>query len=95
MLTFNNLTFIKRREKEVQAALFFDNGYGVSVISGPAGCGLYGNINDNTFEVAAIKKYDNLKWDVVHPENTSFANDVCGWRTPEEITQLMEELQKL
>ena len=72
----------------------FNNGYGVSVVSAKAGSGLYGDIDENTFEIAAIQGTP-LVWKLVYPEKTSFKNDVLGWRTPEEITELMKEIQDL
>lgn len=99
-LTFENLAFVRHpnhyfEDKTVQAIILFNNGYGVSVVSAPANSsGLYGNIDENTFEVAAIKGTP-LHWEVVYPENTSFKTDILGWRTPEEVTELMKELQDL
>ena len=100
MLTFDNLVFIKhpalgnRYEEAIQAVVRFDNGYGVSVVTGPTGCGLYGNIEEETYEIAAIKG-TSFNWGLVYPKKTSFKNDVLGYRTAEEITDLMAELQKL
>ena len=93
MLTFNNLAFV-RHLSTIQAVILFDNGYGVSVVTGPAGCGLYGDIEEETYEVAAIKG-NSLNWDLVSPKGTQFEFDVLEYRTPEEITELMIELQKL
>lgn len=100
MITFNNLVFAKHQtlgdiyKGTIQALVLFDNGYGVSVITGPAGCGLYGDIEEGTYEVAAIKG-TSLNWNLVYPEETSFKDDVLGHKTPEEVTELMIELQKL
>lgn len=99
-LTFNNLAFTKHPNSAfkdcegIQAVLLFNNGYGVSVVTAKAGSGLYGDIEENTFEIAAIRG-TSLSWELVYPENTSFKDDVCGYKTPEEITELMKELQDL
>ena len=100
MITFNNLAFVRHPEaatlsvfrKAIQAVILFDNGYGVSVVTGAEG--LYGNVEEETYEVAAIKG-TSLKWELVYPKGTSFEMDVLGYKTPEEITELMAELQKL
>ena len=100
MITFDNLAFVKHPalgnsyRGTIQAVIMFNNGYGVSVVTGPAGCGLYGNIEEGTYEVAAIRG-TSLKWELVYPKGTPFEIDVLGHRTPEEITELMIELQKL
>lgn len=100
MITFDNLAFVEHPalgdiyKGTIQALIMFDNGYGVSVVTGPAGCGLYSNIKEGTYEIAAIKG-NSLKWDLVYPKGTSFEVDVLGHKTPEEITKLMAELQKL
>lgn len=100
MITFDNLVFTKHQvlgdiyKGIIQALIRFNNGYGVSVVAGPRGCGLCADIEEETYEVAAIKG-TSFNWTLVYPEGTSFEKDVLGYRTSEEITELMAELQKL
>lgn len=98
MITFDNLVFMRHAAlgdtypEAIQALVLFDNGYGVSVITGAPG--LYGHKEEGTYEVAAIRG-NSFDWDLVFPKGTPFEVDVLGYRTPEEITELMIELQKL
>jgi hypothetical protein len=55
----------------------FENGWEISVVSGPEGCGLKGNINADTFEVAVIRPNGNM------------LEDVIIWQTPVQITTMM------
>ena len=61
----------------------FENGWEISVVSGPAGCGLYGNINKNTYEVAIIRPNGNM------------TEDVNGWNTKQEVSAMMWVLSQL
>lgn len=61
----------------------FDNGWSVSVVSGPAGCGLYGVIDEETYEVAIIRPNGNM------------TEDVIGWNTKEEVSAMMKVLVQL
>ena len=55
----------------------FENGWEISVVSGPKGCGLKGDIQHDTFEVAVIRPNGNM------------LEDVINWQTPVQITTLM------
>lgn len=66
-----------------QARLDFENGYGISVVTGSAAyCGV------GTYEVA-IMKDGNLCY------STDITDDVLGHQTPDEITEVMIKLQSL
>ena len=68
-----------------QAKLQFDNGFGVSVVSHTFS---YGG-KDGLFEVAVLDKEGNLTYE------TSVTNDVIGYLNPEEVTEVMKQVQKL
>lgn len=55
----------------------FDNGWSVSVVSGTKDSGLYGVIDEGTYEIMIIR-----------PNNNSL-EDVSGWNTKEEISAMM------
>lgn len=62
----------------VHATYTFDNGWSVSVVSGPAGSGLYGRMDKDTYEVAIINPQDEI------------VDNVIGWQTPDEVSWLMQ-----
>ena len=80
MLTFENHQFIKGG---TQAKHTFANNWVISVVSGPTDCGLYGDINFDTFEVA------------VYRPNGNMLEDVIKWSTPVQITTLMHLINML
>jgi hypothetical protein len=63
----------------------FENGFGVSVVSHTYS---YGG-KDGLFEVAVLDKDGDLTY------NTPVTNDVVGYLNPDEVTEIMEEVQKL
>ena len=80
MLTFENHSIIKGA---TQAKHTFANNWTISVVSGPTDCGLYGDINFDTFEVA------------VYRPNGNMLEDVINWSTPVQITTLMHLINML
>ena len=82
MKTFKDLYF-EARVNGTQATLNFDNGYGVSVITGP-----FAYCDKGTYELAALKG-DAL----YYSELTN--DDVLGYLSPDEITEIMVKLQEL
>ncbi len=73
----------------VQAKLDLGNGLEISVVSmkkreGEYG-GLYGDVSEGTYEVAVFHNNSML------PLNAT--DDVRGWQTEDELTELMGELQ--
>ena len=67
----------------IQARLDLGNGLEISVISGN---GFYGSVDAGTYEVAVYRNGESLP--------LSPFDYVLGWRTEDEITELMANLQK-
>lgn len=89
MKTFTDLIFESHPNImmgfSTQATMTFENGYGVSVITGRAAYG-----SDNApYELAVLGKDGSLTYD------TPITDDVIGHLTPDEVTQLMVKVQKL
>jgi hypothetical protein len=78
-LTFDNHTL----PGATQAVHTFENGWKVSVVSGPKGCGLYGNIEQDTFEIAIIRPDGNM------------LEDVIGWQTPVQVSTIMRVISMM
>jgi hypothetical protein len=64
----------------IQARHKFENDWEISVVAGP---GLYGNINENTYEVAIFRPNGNM------------TEDVIGWNTKKEVSAMMKVLVQL
>lgn len=83
MKTFKDLVFEPHSiGKGQHAVLEFDNGYGVSVLLGDL---FYSNGVD-TYEVAVLAN-DYICYD------TPITDDVVGYITEDEVTEIMEKLQ--
>jgi surface protein len=67
----------------VKAYYKFSNGWSISVVSGPDGCGLYGRIADCTYEVAIFRPNGNM------------TEDVSGWNTQSQVSAMMWVLSQL
>ncbi len=72
----------------IAAKLFFDNGYGVSVVRFP---GSYGYI-EGLYEVAILK---GTKDDYDLCYDTPIADDILGHRDEEDVENIMEEVSAL
>ena len=87
MITFDDLDF-KDMENTyyggVQARIQFPNGYGASVVRHQFS---YGG-PDGLYELA-VTKDNNLCYD------TPITNDVEGYLTPNDVTELLEQIQSL
>ena len=68
-----------------KARMHFDNGFGVSVVSHSYS---YGG-RDGLYEVAVLDSDDNLTYD------TPVTNDVIGYLTEEDVTDVMKQVQEL
>ena len=66
-----------------RAEYTFRNYWTISVVSGPKGCGLHGDIQHDTFEVAVIRPNGNMLEDVIY------------WQTPVQITTMMHLIEML
>jgi len=84
MKTFKDLKFEPHNYHHgKQAVINFDNNYGVSVIFGTG----YSN-GINNYELAVL--YDN---ELCY--TTKITNNVLGWQSVRQITNIMKKLQKL
>ena len=88
MKKFEDLEFDKLTDpfmSGVRSRMIFENGYGVSVVSHTYS---YGG-KDGLFEVAVLDEDGDLTY------NTPVTNDVIGFLNPDEVTEIMEEVQKI
>lgn len=65
--------------------MFFDNGYGVSVVSHTFSYG--GKLG--LYEIAILDSDGNITYD------TPITSDVIGYLSEEEVSDIMEQVQKL
>ena len=87
MKTFNDLEFkeLDSFYNGVQSRVFFDNGYGASVVKHDYS---YGG-KDGLYELAVLDKNGELTYD------TPITNDVIGYLREVDVTDVMEKIQKL
>ena len=86
MITFNDLEFKQDIQRGLNAArIMFDNGYGASVIIGPH---TYGG-EDGLYELGVLGKDKKLTYD------TPVTEDVKGYLSEDDVTKLLEQIQKL
>jgi hypothetical protein len=90
--TFSDLVFNDHANNPdgIQATLGLGNDINISVVSMKNGNtqygGLYGNASQGTYEVAVFRNDSMLP--------LSIFDDVLGWQTEDEVTELMSNLQK-
>jgi len=88
MKKFEDLEFDKLTDpfmSGVRSRMMFENGFGVSVVSHTYS---YGG-KDGLFEIAVLDKDGDLTY------NTPVTNDVIGYLNPDEVTEIMEQVQNL
>ena len=86
MITFNDLEFKQDIQRGLNAArVMFDNGYGASVVVGPY---TYGG-EDGLYELAVLGSDGKLTYD------TPVTGDVEGYLSEDDVTKLLEQIQKL
>jgi hypothetical protein len=89
MKKFEDLEFEKLSDEPymsgVRSRMMFENGFGVSVVSHTYS---YGG-KDGLFEIAVLDEEGNLTYE------TSVTSDVIGYLNPDEVTEVMEQVQKL
>ncbi len=85
MKTFNDLEFKPAPGVGIQARITFENGYGASIVKGPH---TYGG-RDGLYELAVLGSNGRLTYE------TPVTDDVEGYLTENEVTKLMEQIQKL
>ena len=90
-MNFSNLQFNPHKnypDTGVQAKHFFDNGYGVSVVSFP---GSYG-FRDGLYESAVLKGTEE-DWEICY--DSVITDDVIGHQTEEEVEVLLHDVENL
>ena len=88
MLDFDDLDFQPHRgtDDAVQATLDFGNGLSISVVANKdEGRGLYGDVEDDLYEVAIFDKNGMIP--------LSVSDDVLGWQSPAQVSYLMAKAQ--
>lgn len=86
MKTFKDLEFENRAQLNgVVSRIQFDNKFGASVVKHQYS---YGG-KDDLYELAVIESNGNITYD------TPITNDVIGYLTEDEVTTIMEQIQKL
>jgi len=87
MKTFNDLEFKPHPLGigGIVSRIKFDNGYGASVVKGP---NTYGG-EDGLYELAVLDSDGHLTYE------TPVTDDVEGYLSEDEVTKLMEQIQKL
>ena len=87
MKTFNDLEFKSHPSGRggIVSRIKFDNGYGASVVQGPH---TYGG-EDGLYELAVLDNNGDLTYD------TPITSDVEGYLSEDDVTKLLEQIQKL
>jgi len=90
-LIFDDLKFgphLNGWKDGIQALVFFENGYGASVIRGEYS---YGG-RKGLYELAVIKGIPG-EWDLCY--DTGLTEDVEGYLTPEDVTSWLNRIEAL
>jgi len=87
MKTFKDLEFVEHPNHMggVWARITFENGYGASVVKSDYS---YGG-NKGLYELAVLSTDGNLTYD------TPITDDVMGYLSPEDVTNVMSKIQAL
>lgn len=87
MKTFNDLEFVPHAAGMggVMSRISFDNGYGASVVKTPY---TYGG-RDGLYELAVLDSNGDLTYD------TPVTNDVEGYLSEEDVTELLQKIESL
>lgn len=90
MKTFNDLKFKQHRNPgfDTQAIMFFDNGYGISVITGEDA---YSD-DKHPYECAVIK---GSKENYYMVYDTPITDNVIGFCNKEKVSEIMKQIQEL
>jgi hypothetical protein len=84
-MTFNDLTFLPSTYADgVHAMVTFDNGYGASVVKTDRS---YGG-KEGLYELAVL-------FDGLISYDTPITNDVIGFLTEDEVTELLQKIEAL
>ena len=71
-----------------RARIFFNNGYGISVVIGTFSYG-----GDEGLYECAVLKGNKHESEICY--DTPITHDVIGYCTPERVTEIMKEIQNL
>lgn len=85
MKTFNDLEFKPSPVVGIQARIMFENGYGASIVKGEH---TYGG-REGLYELAVLGSDGRLTY------NTPVTDDVEGYLTEEDVTNLLNQIQNL
>jgi hypothetical protein len=87
MKAFKDLEFVEHPSHigGVQARIQFENGYGVSVVKTNYS---YGG-KDGLYELAVLSEDGEITY------NTGITDDVMGYLSPEDVTDVMSKIQAL
>lgn len=89
MAKFDDLEFKKKRFGEgIQALIFFNNGYGASIIQG----GIAYTSNDEEYELAVLRGNKD-DWKLCY--TTPITDDVIGHLTKNDITRYLNKIECL
>lgn len=88
MKNFNDLEFGPHSMGGLQAKIFFENGYGVSVVRFS---GSYTR-TETQWELAVLKGVPG-DWDLTY--DTPITEDVIGYLQADEVTEIMKQVQEL
>lgn len=72
-----------------QAQMFFENGYGISVLYGFGYSNRHTNPDLRTYEVAVIDHHNNIVY------STPITNDVLPYQTEEELFDVINQIKSL
>ena len=95
MKVFKDLEFEKHLNGDgLQSRIFFDNGYGISVVRFKMSFGGYGSYTNNEHEwEIAVLIGNKDKWSLDY--STDITDDVIGHLSEEEVTEIMKRIQNL
>lgn len=91
-MTFDDLKFEPHESApqfRIQATAFFPNGYGASVVQGPAS---YGG-PEGLYELAVLQ--GTSRQDMALTYDTPITDDVLGRLTPEMVTEHLHQIEAL
>lgn len=95
MKTFADLVFGEHTLMTgLQALMFFDNGYGISVVRFKTSFGSYGSYTDNENEWEVTILFGKEKeWSITY--DTEISNDVIGHLSDSDVTDIMIKIQNI
>jgi hypothetical protein len=83
--TFHDLEFIPHEFQGIRSTIMFKNGYGASVVKTQFS---YGG-SDGLYELAILDNDGDICYD------TPITQDVIGYLTEEEVTEILKQIQNL